>query len=172
MTDQDERLSKLEGWHKTLTDEVHRQGADIREVKQDTARALAQSAEALTSTQSSHRILTEHVDHANAALALRIDTHLEQQDKHLQRQDKAMEDLKGPISVLHQAELERAAKAQAEAAVARDQESNAKRRRTKRNDILKNGAAIIGIVSGLGAVFGAWRAFAVWALHLLHLSAR
>jgi len=171
MTEQDERMAKLEGLHSTLATEVTRQGADLRSAKQDAKRALEQSEEALKTTQSSHRILTEHVDHAVGSLGRRLDTHLEQQDKHLQKQDAAIEDLRGPISVLHQAEIERAAKAQAEADVARQQGEAAKQRRSKRNDALRNVGIVVAIIGGLSGFFGAWRAAALWALQALHLSA-
>lgn len=185
MTDHDERLAKLEGRqahleseNRSITTELSRQGSVQSQQGQDIARALDQSAEALKTTQSSHRILTEHVDHAVGALRSSIDAHLRQQDEHLKQQDEHAKEqdasigsLKEPIAVLHQAELERAAKAKAEGELAVEQEALAKRRRTRRNDILKNIGILVAIIGGLSGFFGAWRTFAVWALHVLHLSA-
>lgn len=166
------RQEILEHENRALATKVGEVSVDARIAKETAEAASRQSGEALSTSQSTHRLLTQHVDHVVGQVEQRITTHLKQQDEHLAAQDASSsardQQVSAKLDELHRLELERSAREKAESETKAAAHSAAKEAKHRRNDRLKNVATLVAILGGAGGAFAVARQLGIWLIQEFH----
>lgn len=167
-----ERLASLERGQERLATKVGEIAVDARIARETAEQSARQASEAMSTAQSTHRLLTQHVDHVVGQVEARITSHLKQQDEHLAAQDTAAaardSKIDAKIDELHRLEIERAAREKAESESKAAVHSAAKEAKSRRNDRLKNVATVVAILGGAGGAFAVARQLGIWLIQEFH----